>query len=211
MMSLLAWLENTWLSTTLRDSPSVFIYPTILAFHTIGLAFLVGISSAISLRILGAAPGVPLAPLKKFIPIMWLGFVVNALSGILLLLIEPTRFLTMFDFYVKLVVIAGAAICARLLFMRRFRRGTNADLQPLTGGDKFLACMVLILWSAAITAGRLTAYDNAMVQRETALATVEVALVLLVGGFIAVRLFGWVRSMRSGGGLNRSLREEILK
>ena len=211
MMSLLAWLENTWLSTTLRDSPSVFIYPTILAFHTIGLAFLVGISSTISLRILGVAPRVPLVPLKKFIPIMWLGFIVNALSGILLLLIEPTRFLTMFDFYVKLVVIAGAAICARLLFMRRFRLGANTNSPPLTGGDKFLACMVLFLWGAAITAGRLTAYDNATVQRVTAIATVEVALVILVGGFMAVRLFGWVCSQRSGGSLNRSLREEILK
>jgi len=68
MTPVLEWLESTWLSTTLRDSPNVFLYPTILAFHTLGLAFFVGISSAIALRILGVGRIVPLAPLKKFYP-----------------------------------------------------------------------------------------------------------------------------------------------
>jgi hypothetical protein len=97
MTSLLDALENTWLSTTLRDSPNVFLYPTILAFHTLGLAFFVGISSAIALRILGVAPGLPLAPFRKFYPVMWLGFFFNAVSGLLLLVIEPTKFLTMVE------------------------------------------------------------------------------------------------------------------
>jgi hypothetical protein len=193
MTPFLHWQENTWLSTLLRDSPNIFLYPTVPAFHTIGLAFLVGISSAISLRILGVAPGVPLAPLKKFIPIMWIGFVLNAISGILLLLIEPTKFLTMFDFYVKLVAIAGATICARVLFRKRFRDPAHADAQPVAMSQKTLASVVLILWGIAITAGRLTAYDSASVQKATALASVEVAAVMLVGGFVAVRLFGAVR------------------
>ena len=191
MTSVLSWLENTWLSTTLRDSPNIFIYPTVLACHTIGLAFLVGISSAICLRVLGVAPEVPLAPLKKFVPMMWIGFAVNALSGILLLLIEPTKFLTMFDFYVKLAAIAGAAVCARLLFWRQFRNPANEARGSAGLTDKFLASLVLILWGTAITAGRLTAYDSAKVQSATAVATVAVALAMLAGGFIAVRLFCW--------------------
>lgn len=194
MTPLLEWLENTWLSTTLRDSPNVFLYPSILAFHTIGLAFLVGISSAIALRILGVAPDMPLAPLKKFLPIMWLGFFFNATSGMLLLLIEPTKFLTMFDFYIKLLAIAGAVICSRVLYARQFRRA-NMDTEPAPAGDKLLACTVLILWGAAITAGRLTAYDSANVQWQTAVATVEVAVVMLVAGFGAVRLFSRIRSV----------------
>src|SRR5262249_56261304 len=36
-MSFLQWLESTWVSTTLRDSPNIFLYPTILAFHTLAL------------------------------------------------------------------------------------------------------------------------------------------------------------------------------
>jgi hypothetical protein len=212
MTSVLSWLESTWLSTTLRDSPNVFVYPTVLAFHTLGLAFLVGISSAISLRILGVAPEVPLGPLRKFVPLMWLGFVVNALSGILLLLIEPTKFLTMLDFYIKLVAIAGAAVCSRLLYWRRFRLPAKPDKAPLTARDKFLASAVLVLWGAAITAGRLTAYDNAKVQRATAIATVEVASVMLIVGFVAVRLFRPLRALLAGrASVAPQLREGMLK
>jgi hypothetical protein len=194
MTSLLAWLESTWLSTTLRDSPNVFLYPTILAFHTLGLAFFVGISSAIALRILGVAPSVPLAPLKKFYPIMWLGFFFNAVSGVLLLVIEPTKFLTMLDFYVKLLAIAGAVYCNRLLYVRRFRHPATVDPEPLPASDKLLAVAILILWGMSITAGRLTAYDSANVQWQTAVGTLGVTVVMLVAGYVAVRLFGWIRS-----------------
>jgi hypothetical protein len=199
MTTLLAWLENTWLSTTLRDSPNVFLYPTILAFHTLGLAFFVGISSAIALRILGVAPGLPLAPLKKFYPIMWIGFFFNAVSGLLLLVIEPTKFLTMLDFYVKLLAIAGAVYCNRLLYLRVFRHPARVDPDPLPATDKILALGILILWATAITAGRLTAYDDANAQRQTALATLIVAMALLVVGYAAVRLVGWIRSVLWAG------------
>src|SRR5436309_13391954 len=101
MTSLIDWLDQTWLSTTLRDSPNVFLYPTILAFHTLGLAFFVGLSSAIALRILGVAPGLPLAPFRKFYPVMWLGFFFKAISGLLLLVIEPPKCLTVTDFYIQ--------------------------------------------------------------------------------------------------------------
>src|SRR5215831_9797540 len=142
-MDFLAWLENTSLSTTLRDSPNVFLYPTILAFHTLGLAFFVGISSAIALRVLGVAPGLPLAPFRKFYPLMWLGFVVNAVSGTLLLVIEPTKFLTMIDFYVKLLAIAGAVLCNRSLYVRHFRMPAPVDPNPLPLRDRMLASATL--------------------------------------------------------------------
>ena len=198
MTSVLEWLESTWLSTTLRDSPNVFLYPTILAFHTLGLAFFVGISSAIALRILGVAPTVPLAPLKKFYPIMWTGFFFNAVSGVLLLIIEPTKFLTMLDFYVKLLAIGGAVYCNRVLYLKRFRNPAPVDPNPLPTSDKILAVAILVLWGASITAGRLTAYDDANTQWQTAVGTVGVTAVLLVVGYVAVKLFGWIRQTVQG-------------
>ena len=197
MTPVLEWLESTWLSTTLRDSPNVFLYPTILAFHTLGLAFFVGISSAIALRILGVGRIVPLAPLKTFYPIMWIGFFFNAVSGLLLLIIEPTKFLTMVDFYIKLLAIAGAVYCNRWLYLTRFRHPANADAR-ISARDKTMAVAILFLWAAAITAGRLTAYDDAHAQRQTALATLVVSGVMLVVGFIVVRLFGWIRTALKG-------------
>ena len=193
MTSLLDALEHTWLSTTLRDSPNVFLYPTILAFHTLGLAFFVGISSAIALRILGVAPGVPLAPFKKLYPLMWIGFAVNAVSGTLLLVIEPTKFLTMLDFYIKLLAIAGAVYANRLLYLHRFRNPASADPNPMPAGDKLLAMAILFLWAVAITAGRLTAYDDPNAQWQTALGTAIVSTALIAAGYGAVTLWRLVR------------------
>jgi len=193
MTSMLEWLENTSLSTTLRDSPNVFLYPTILAFHTLGLSFFVGISSAIALRVLGVASALPLAPFRKFYPVMWIGFAVNAVSGALLLVIEPTKFLTMIDFYVKLAAIAGAVLCNRVLYVRRFRNPAAIDPSPLPRRDRLVAVATLFFWAAAITAGRLTAYDDPHAQWQTALGTAIVTAALLVGGFIGVRCWRTLR------------------
>src|SRR4051812_44078239 len=192
MTSLLEAIEGSSLSTMLRDSPNVFLYPTILAFHTLGLAFFVGISSAVALRILGVAPDLPLAPFRKLYPIMWIGFALNAVSGTLLLLIEPTKFLTMADFYVKLIAIGGAVYCNRLLYLRRFRNA-GAHEHAVTPGDRTLAGVILLLWAASITAGRLTAYDDAHAQWQTALGTLLVSTALLVGGYVSVTLWKRVR------------------
>jgi len=192
MTTFLTWFEQTWLSTTLRDSPNIFLYPTILAFHTLGLAFFVGISSAIALRILGVAPGLPMAPFRKLYPVMWLGFLFNAVSGVLLLVIEPTKFLMMVDFYIKLLLIAGAVGCNRWLYVRRFRQPATADA-PIAPGERVTAAAILFLWAAAITAGRLTAYDDANTQWQTALGTLLVTTVLAVTGYVGVKLYGWIR------------------
>jgi hypothetical protein len=195
MMPMLEWLENTWISTTLRDSPNVFLYPTILAFHTIGLAFVVGLSSAVSLRILGVARAVPLAPMKRFFPLMWFGFWLNAASGVLLLLIEPTKFLAMADFYYKLLAIAVALVCMRWLQTRVFREPATLRAEALPAGPKLVATALLVAWVGAITGGRLTAYDDPHTQWVTALATLVVSIVLLLAGYVVVQLWHWAKSL----------------
>jgi len=189
MTAFLQWLEQTSLSITLRDSPNVFLYPTILAFHTLGLAFFVGLSSAIALRILGVAHTLPFAPFRKFYPLMWAGFALNAVSGLLLLVIDPETFLTMSDFYAKLVAIAGAVYCNRLLYLRYFKHPPATDPQPMPVRDRRLAIVILFLWGASITAGRLTAYDDSQAQVHTAIGTLIVSAVLLTGGYMAVKVW----------------------
>ena len=206
MTPFLQWLENTTMSTTLRDSPNVFLYPTILAFHTLGLAFFVGISSAIALRVLGVAKALPLAPFRKFYPVMWVGFLFNAVSGTLLLVIEPTKFLTMADFYVKLLAIAGAVLCNRLLYVRHFRAPAPVDPNPLPPRDRAIAVATLFFWAAAITAGRLTAYDDPHAQWQTAVGTAIVTAALLVGGFVGVRVWRAIRGAALSGSPSETVR-----
>ena len=90
MMPLLASLENSGFGTWVRESKSLWAYPTILFLHTVGLGFLVGLNAAIDFRILGFARKLPLAPMESFYKIMWAGFWVNLLSGTLLLMADAT-------------------------------------------------------------------------------------------------------------------------
>lgn len=149
-----AWIEASSLSVWLRDS--AWAFPIVLIFHTVGLAFLVGVNVAIDVRILGLARGVPLASLERYFLVMWLGFWMNAASGVGLLIAYPTKALTNPVFYAKLALIA-AGLAAAAAIRRRMRDGTGAaPPAPL----KRLAAVSLACWALGIVTGRLLAYTH---------------------------------------------------
>ncbi len=121
----LLWLELSAFSTWMRESPSLFAFPIILAVHTIGLGFIAGINAAIDLRVLGAAPQVPVGEFRRFLPIMWMGLWLNIASGIALLVAYPTKALTNPVFYLKLALIGAA-----LAILKIVRRDVLADTAP---------------------------------------------------------------------------------
>jgi hypothetical protein len=187
-MELLEFLENNSFAVWLSETPSVFAYPTVLVFHTFGMAFLAGTSSAIALRLLGFASGVPLAPLRKFFPVMWLGLAMSAMSGALLLMIDATRFLTMPTFYIKILAIVAAVTIMCLLRTSVFSDRASADAGPVPRKYQVLAGAVLISWTVAVGAGRVTAYLP-LTGWKTAAAVLVLAAVLLAGRHIALRLW----------------------
>jgi hypothetical protein len=156
-MPFLHWLEGLSLSVWIREGGSVWGYPTILFLHTVGLGFLAGLSVATALRILGVAARLPLAPFVKFYPLMWAGFWVNAVSGLLLLMADATTKAINPMFYTKVGFTLVA--CLVLIFLRRrFFSDPMLDQKPVSGRGKFMAAISLICWAGAITAGRLMAY-----------------------------------------------------
>ena len=156
-MDFLRWLEQTGFSTWVRESSSVLAFPTVLLLHTIGMALVVGVSAGIGLRILGLAPKLPLAPLEKFLPILWIGFWVNAVTGTVLLAADATTKMTNPDFFVKMIFIVLAIINQQMIKNRVFR-DAFIDKKPLSSNAKMLAVTSMIFWLGAITAGRLMAY-----------------------------------------------------
>ena len=156
----LAWVESTALSQWVVGSPSMFAFPGILTFHAIGMGFAVGISAALDLRILGVAPNVPLGELRRFMPILWAGFWMNAVSGVLLLIGYPTKALTNPVFYSKLTLIAVAMVLLVRISRRVFatRSGGTSAPPEITPSLRNLAIASLVCWTGAITAGRLLAY-----------------------------------------------------
>jgi hypothetical protein len=140
------WLESTSFSVWMRESPSLFAFPLILAAHTIGLGLLAGVDVAHDLRILGAAPKIPIE-FDRYLRIMWFGLAVNAASGVALLIGYPTKALTNPVFYLKLSLIAVALVLVKVI------RRRQQSCAP-----RLLATLSLLCWAGAIVAGRLLAY-----------------------------------------------------
>ncbi len=156
MEPFLVWLESTAFSTWMREATTVFAFPGILACHTVGMGLVAGVNAAIALRILGVAPAVPVGEMKRFLPVMWFGFWLNAISGVALLVGYPTKALTNPVFYLKLTFIAIAMGFVQSITRRLFR--SNPEDTRITGTIRVFAAASLVSWASAITAGRLLAY-----------------------------------------------------
>jgi hypothetical protein len=152
----LIWLESTALSQWIVGSESMFAFPGILALHAIGMGFAVGICLALDLRILGVAPAVRIAEMRRFVPVVWAAFWLNAVSGVLLLIGYPTKALTNPVFYLKLLLIGAGLWLFRRIGRRVFDdAGDERAQSPLV---QRLAIVSLVCWVGAITAGRFLAY-----------------------------------------------------
>ena len=153
MHSFFLWIETTAFSVWMRESISVFAFPGILACHTIGMGLVAGMNTLADMRILGVAPNVPLIEMRRFFPVMWFGFWLNAASGVALLIGYPTKALTNPLFYVKLIFIAIAVV-----LLRSIQRGVFAETPVPVTNVKRLAGWSIFCWAAAIFAGRFLAY-----------------------------------------------------
>lgn len=152
-MDLLAWIEGTSVAVWVRESVSLCAYPGILSFHTFGLAFVVGTSTAISLRVLGVASGVPLAAMRGFLPVFWVALCFNTVSGGLLLAAFATTTTLNPIFVLKMsLVVLAVAITVRL---GRAMQGIQGEANTQ---QKRLALACIGLWTIAMIAGRMTAY-----------------------------------------------------
>jgi len=157
-MELIELIQNSAFATFIRESPSLLGYTAVLSLHAMGLAVVVGINGAIALRLLGVAPEIPLAPLVKLFPVMYIGFWVNALSGLALLSANASSMLVNIMFYIKLAFIALALLALRLMRNRIFGDIALKDSVATARQAQLLAIWCLACWGGAIISGRLTAY-----------------------------------------------------
>ena len=150
----LVWLESTALSTWVRESGSLWAYPMVLTAHTVGMSLLVGTSAVLDLCLLGVAPRVPLGPLAVVFRALWTGAALSLVSGLLLFGADASTKGATAVFFVKLACIAAAIVVA----WRLRRAFAGGDAAVPSGHTRLLAVVSLLLWTAAITAGRFMAY-----------------------------------------------------
>jgi hypothetical protein len=153
-MDLLRALQDGAFSTWIRESDwAIFAF---LIVHTLGMGVLVGTGVIVNLRILGAAPQLPLPRLARLIPLMWLGLAVAICSGVLLVIGYPAKALTNPWFYVKLTLLTSAITITRIFAKRLFTESVLAT--PRWAKIAAFACTVLYL--GGLTAGKFLPYTN---------------------------------------------------
>jgi len=156
MEDFLLRLQESDFGVWVSSAPTIFAYPTILMLHTVGLAMIVGPAWVLDIRLLGYGARLPVEALRRAFRIIWIGFFINASTGIALFVSEADDKGMKWIFWVKLLAIALALIVTTRLRRVVFGSGVASDVA--TPRARSLAKASLLLWFAAITAGRLMAY-----------------------------------------------------
>jgi hypothetical protein len=155
-MDALAWIEQTRLSVFVRED--FYAYFVLLIVHAWGMAFLVGGGIAIALRVLGVASRARLERFAGFIPFMWFGAALAAVSGLGLLAGYPAKALTNWIFALKFACLIGAALCVRQLRHEAFPVAAQGRAIPVSA--RRIAAASLALWLGGVASGKLLLYTN---------------------------------------------------
>jgi hypothetical protein len=152
----LEWLESFGIAVWLRESPSVWSFPTVLTLHTTGLAVLVGAAWVLDLRLLGISRHIPLTSYRWVFPATAVGLFVNLVTGVMLFFKNATSWGTAVPFFIKmaLVIVSVATLLPIRTHVLRSIAGNSDDHSRI----RLLAIISILAWTGAVTAGRLLAY-----------------------------------------------------
>ena len=154
-------LEGTEFSALVRTE--LWGWPLALTVHAFGTALVIGFIFIIGLRLLGLFETIPYTSLSRLFPVIWVALVVQFLSGFVLWMTKPTRYVADGAFMLKFALII-VGIIVTLYFQGTIKR--EAALWQAKGavsshGIKFVAASILV-WCTVLVAGRLTAFLGAL-------------------------------------------------
>ncbi len=154
-MAFFAWLEASKLAEWVRMSSEG--YPTVITLHAIGMAIMVGLCVIVDLRLLGRFDGIPYQAMQKLLPVAWVGFLINTLSGSGLFVAQATMFATDLMFIAKILLVFAGAATAGILQPELAKADTWPGGKP-PARVRAVAAIGIAFWLCAIVTGRLTAY-----------------------------------------------------
>lgn len=157
MQAFSEWLEATALSKQLFGL--VWLWPVCECLHFVGLAVLIGGAGLLDLRLMGIFRGVPLRAVKSFMPWAIAGFVVNAVTGSLFILMQPHLYLSGGIFWAKMAFIGLAG--ANAMFFETRLSGRALAMSPdgeMPWQLRTIGIVSLFSWFAVLYCGRMLPY-----------------------------------------------------
>jgi hypothetical protein len=153
----LAWLEGSPFSAWVRGD-SLWGWPFIVTLHTLGTAVVIGFIFIITLRLLGLFRMIPYTSLNRLFPVLWIAFVLQFITGFMLWMTKPTRYVADSAFLLKLVFVIVGFVLTLYLYraMKREAPSWEAAGAVPSNGVKFVA-PTLLVWCVVLVAARMTA------------------------------------------------------
>jgi hypothetical protein len=151
------WLAGTAMSLTIQQA--LWLIPLLQTIHILAIAMVISSVAMVDLRILGIARSQTMAQTAhRFVPWLWSGLVLLALTGAILIIGEPKRSLPNPAFQIKMLLLA-LAIVVTLAFQASLRRNSSIwDDASRRTATSVLALSAFALWCAIAVAGRWIAY-----------------------------------------------------
>jgi len=135
-----------------------WLLPLWRTLHIVGIVLLMGVVTAVDLRIFGLAKGLPARPLQRLMPWALGGFAVSLATGALLVRANPQQYLGMplnLAFYAKVLCLVLVGLNDVLYFATGLKRevdGVEAG-ESASASAKIVAGVSLALWFGVIYLG----------------------------------------------------------
>jgi hypothetical protein len=160
MQGFAQWLEGTSASEFVQKT--LWLIPLMQTIHIICVALVFSSVVMIEFRILGYTKSQSVAETAhRFVPWIFVGVVVMALTGAVLIVGEPMRSLPSFEFQMKMLFLA-IALALTVVFVRSVHRDADAWADNADSGVRTahsaLAVVALAAWCAVVIWGRWIAY-----------------------------------------------------
>jgi hypothetical protein len=160
MLEFAAWVESTPISKALFGMS--WLWPACESLHFIGLCMLIGGAGVLDLRLMGMFRGLPIGHIKAMMPWAIGGFLINAVTGTLFLVMQPHLYLSSAVWWWKVAFI-GIAAANALFFETRLAlpalaMAPDADTPRAM---KVVGACSLFSWFAVLYCGRMLPYLGA--------------------------------------------------
>ena len=151
------WIEATWISKTLFGMS--WLWPACESLHFIGLCVLIGGAGLLDLRLTGMFRGLAISDVKALMPWAIGGFAINAVTGLLFLIMQPHLYLSSGVWWSKVAFLGLAG--ANALFFETRLAGAALALPPdadTPRAMKLVGALSLFSWFAVLYCGRMLPY-----------------------------------------------------
>ena len=136
-----------------------WLWPILEIFHFFGLTLLMGGLILVDLRMIGLFSDSGLEEVKKLLPLVIFGFLVNLITGVLFLFGDPSRYSINIGFQIKMILVLLAGCNAAIYHLKvepLFSNLNLTDRLPLV--IKITGFTSLTLWTGVLLLGRLIPY-----------------------------------------------------